>query len=114
MICPQCGTDNKEGYRFCANCGYKLEAPEPDEGVRGSRPAKPFKPVVTNEGQVSKGLIIASFFIPGLGHFLNGNTQKGALLLGGAVLLILTGIGYLLVGIYSAYDVYKTGGRPAA
>lgn len=114
MTCTNCGTDNKDGYRFCANCGSKLEAPEPDEGVRGSRPEKPFKPVVTDTPQVSKGLIIASLFIPGLGHFMNGNTQKGALLLGGAVLLVLTGIGYLIVGIYSAYDVYKTGGRPSA
>ena len=58
------------------------------------------------------GLVIGSLFIPGLGHFINGNNKKGAMLLGGAVLLVLTGIGYLLVGIYSAYDVYKTGGRP--
>lgn len=32
MKCPQCGTSNPEGFRFCGNCGFKLEqAPgEPD------------------------------------------------------------------------------------
>ena len=25
MKCPNCGSDNKEGYRFCSKCGTKLE-----------------------------------------------------------------------------------------
>lgn len=109
MTCTNCGTDNKEEYRFCANCGNELVAEEPDEGVRGHRP----QPVVKKNTGDDKplGLAIASFFIPGLGHFINGNTKKGAMLLGGAFLLIITGIGYFFVGAYSAYDVYQNGGR---
>ena len=109
MTCSNCGTENKEGYRFCANCGSALEVEKPDEGIRGHRPKTVQK---TGEGEKpNMGLVIGSFLIPGLGHFMNGNTKKGAMLLGGAFLLVLTGIGYLLVGVYSAYDVYKTGGR---
>ncbi len=109
MNCSNCGTENKEGYRFCANCGTELKTEEPDEGIRG-RHNKPVR-TVHSEEKKPVGLAIASFFIPGLGHFLNGNTQKGALLLGGAVLLVLTGIGYFLVGIYAAYDIYQNGGK---
>ncbi|MBW2733399.1 MAG: FHA domain-containing protein [Deltaproteobacteria bacterium] len=32
MICPQCGTENPEGFRFCGNCGFKLDAPAQDDG----------------------------------------------------------------------------------
>ena len=110
MTCSNCGTDNKEDYKFCANCGNPLEVAEPDEGIRGGHRPK----AVTHTPSSDKpglGLLIASFFIPGYGHFKAGNTQKGALLLGAAVLFIATGVGYLLVAIYSAYDVHQNGGR---
>ena len=110
MNCSNCGTDNKEGHRFCANCGTELEAEKPDEGIRGVRRSQQVISTHTDEKKPI-GLVIASFFIPGLGHFVNGNTKKGAMLLGGAVLLVLTGIGYFLVGAYAAYDVYQNGGR---
>ena len=109
MNCSNCGTENKEGYRFCANCGSQLAVEKPDEGIRGGGSRQVVN--THSDGKKSIGLVIASFFIPGLGHFVNGNTKKGALLLGGAVLLVLTGIGYFLVGAYSAYDVYQNGGR---
>ena len=110
MTCTNCGTENKADYKFCANCGSPLEVAEPDEGIRGGHRQKA---VVQQpqEDSPSWGLLIASFFIPGYGHFKAGNTQKGALLLGGAVLLIATGLGYLIVAVYSAYDVYQNGGR---
>ncbi len=110
MNCSNCGTENKEGYRFCANCGSPIEPARPDEGIRGHRQQKV---TTTSHGEEkpNMALVVGSFFIPGLGHFVNGNSKKGAMLLGGAFLLALTGIGYLLVGVYSAYDVYKTGGR---
>lgn len=35
MNCPQCGTENPEGFRFCGNCGFKLDAPaQEDAGAR--------------------------------------------------------------------------------
>ena len=104
MTCTHCGTDNKSEYRFCANCGEKLVAQQPDEGIRGNRAR-----AVTTAPQKPVGLAIASFFIPGLGHFMQGNTKKAGLLFGGAIVLILTGIGYFLVGVYAAYDIYNQG-----
>ena len=31
IICPKCGTKNKEEDTFCSNCGEKLPKPEPEE-----------------------------------------------------------------------------------
>lgn len=104
MTCSNCGTPNKPAYRFCANCGNTLAA-KPDEGIRGQR----IQRATATADKKPVGMAIASFFIPGLGHFLKGDTKKGGLLLGGAILLVLTGIGYFLVGIYAAYDIYKQG-----
>jgi len=28
MNCPQCSTENPDGFRFCGNCGFKLQADE--------------------------------------------------------------------------------------
>ena len=33
MKCQNCGTDNKEGAVFCANCGTKIEVPVVQEPV---------------------------------------------------------------------------------
>ena len=54
IICPDCGTTNKQGYRFCVKCGSKLPAagPEPaspapfsafeqSEPAAGPEPASP-------------------------------------------------------------------------
>lgn len=31
IVCPNCGTENGEGTKFCCNCGTKLEPPAPPE-----------------------------------------------------------------------------------
>lgn len=36
MICPQCGTENKAGDRFCLECGTALDAPAPEAHVNGT------------------------------------------------------------------------------
>ena len=28
MKCPQCGTENQSGFKFCVKCGLNLENPE--------------------------------------------------------------------------------------
>src|SRR5712692_6133480 len=33
MICPDCGTENREGRKFCSNCGRALAAPCPACGT---------------------------------------------------------------------------------
>lgn len=39
MNCPACGTDNREGARFCRGCGASLIAPAPMPDVEGVEPA---------------------------------------------------------------------------
>ena len=33
IICPNCGTTNKQGYRFCVKCGSKLPAARPEPAI---------------------------------------------------------------------------------
>ncbi len=52
---------------------------------------------------------VLSFFIPGIGQFMNGQMQKGAIFLLIAIILGLLsgGIIYLLMMIFCAFDAYK-------
>ncbi len=33
MICPACGYENKEGDKFCADCGTSLEIPTTENSI---------------------------------------------------------------------------------
>jgi pSer/pThr/pTyr-binding forkhead associated (FHA) protein/ribosomal protein L40E len=33
MNCPKCGAENPEGFRFCGNCGFKLDQPQQQNGA---------------------------------------------------------------------------------
>lgn len=57
---------------------------------------------------------IISFFIPGLGQIIAGETQKGIMLLIAAIVLYViyfiipfAGILSLILSIYAAYDAYQ-------
>ncbi|MDP1553451.1 MAG: hypothetical protein Q8M06_10605 [Methanobacteriaceae archaeon] len=58
---------------------------------------------------------IISFFIPGLGQIIAGETQKGIILLIAAIVLYVLyfmiipfiGILSLILSIYAAYDAYQ-------
>ncbi len=39
MICPKCGEDNSEKFRFCGMCGALLDSRQPDSRVADNRPA---------------------------------------------------------------------------
>lgn len=54
MICPECGTDNRPGARFCAKCGAPLPTetvawapPSPDEPAFAAPPPPPPPPMPT-------------------------------------------------------------------
>ena len=55
--CPECGTVNKDGQKFCGECGCKLPSAEeeadvpkaPEQGVKGTTPNKPEKAVTPKE-----------------------------------------------------------------
>lgn len=37
MICPACGNENKEGNRFCGECGKSLAAPAGKDSKKSSK-----------------------------------------------------------------------------
>jgi Pyruvate/2-oxoacid:ferredoxin oxidoreductase gamma subunit len=53
---------------------------------------------------------VVSFFLPGLGQALNGQTTKGGVIFVGAV---MTGFLCGLAGLFAAYDAYKIAERRA-
>jgi TM2 domain-containing membrane protein YozV len=52
---------------------------------------------------------ILSFFVPGLGQFINGDIKKGAVMLVLAIVLFAptVGVGWLAVAIWSAVDAHR-------
>jgi uncharacterized membrane protein YvbJ len=91
MFCPQCGTDNPNGARFCGSCGASLP--------HAARPAQPGDPQHEGVSQGLKiGVAVASLIIPLIGiilgiiYMLDSNPQKNAagrlwLLVGGGVVV---------------------------
>jgi len=53
--------------------------------------------------------LILSILIPGVGQFYNNDVKKGAIMLGGAILLgVLTlGLAWLGILVWSAVDAYQ-------
>ena len=77
--------------------------------MRGGAP-----PVTTSETRVATGtnpvlVAIVSFFIPGVGQFINGDMKKGAVMLVLALVLFVPtiGIGTVATQIWSAVDAYR-------
>ena len=111
--CSKCGTENKKESNFCINCGAKIIV------ETGRRNPTAHKSPITNSSGGSTGELavgktpvlacILSVLIVGLGQFYNGDTKKGAIMLGAAVLLgvVSAGIVWLALAVYSAYDAYQ-------
>jgi TM2 domain-containing membrane protein YozV len=107
------------------------QAPPPQGGyydprVRGGAQYQPGLPVTGADGRLyasGKNPVVAvllSFLIPGVGQFYNGDSKKGAIMLGAwFVSVILTTVavgivGIIVVWIWSMVDAYKvaTGKTP--
>ncbi len=135
MNCANCGFGNAETARFCVRCGVALAAaatqraapyaPAPADATHPygapSYPAHPSGPTMpTQRGmyhqhpqfQQAGGnpplAAILSVFIPGLGQLYNGDTKKGMVMFGGAVVgLLFLGLGWLAMMIWGAIDAWQ-------
>lgn len=115
MFCAQCGAPNDDLAKFCQKCGSPVSgAAQPDAGggdprMRGAsttvRAAAHPAPTTKNPTVAT----ILSVLIAGAGQFYNGDMKKGAVMLGGAILLGAgtAGLGWLAIVIWSAVDAYR-------
>ena len=99
--CPYCAEEIQEKAIKCKHCGELL-----NENKATENSAKKIKE--------SAGcfVMIISFFIPGVGQFVQGKTGAGVLFLAGAIVTscFSFGIGWLIAGLLSAVtcsDIYK-------
>ena len=115
MFCAQCGAPNDDTAKFCQKCGSAIAGTAQaavsggDPRMRGAsadvRVAAP--PAAT--GKNPTVATILSVLIAGAGQFYNGDMKKGAVMLGGAILLGAgtAGLGWLAIAIWSAVDAYR-------
>lgn len=106
MKCQQdgCGAENPSAARFCGRCGTALP---PDLRVRRAGGAHAGALTLAPPAAKSPGLAAVLCIVPGLGQVYNEDFRKGAVMFVASVLLLATGIGYLLVLGWSAYDAYQ-------
>ena len=110
--CTNCGAENSENSNFCINCGEKIII---ETGRRNQKQQGPIQQNTGNApGEYATGktpvlATILSLLVVGLGQFYNGDTKKGAIMLGIAIILgiVSAGIVWLAFAIYSAYDAYQ-------
>lgn len=126
MFCPHCASANDDAARFCVQCGRALPVAASAPGTGGapptsriySAPPDPSYPTPppgaydVAQYAVGKNPVIAlilSLLIVGLGQFYNGDTKKGLIMLGAAIVggLLTVGIVWILVAIWSAVDAYR-------
>lgn len=119
MFCSNCGAQSADTAKFCEKCGTALADPAPaaptvDTRVRGIETAPPAPAVSAASPQVLAGknpaiALVLSLVIPGVGQFYNSDIKKGALMLGGAILLgaLTGGLGYVAFWIWSMIDAYQ-------
>ena len=119
MFCANCGAQSADTARFCEKCGAAIAAAAPvaptvDTRVRGIETAPPASATSAGSPQVVAGknpaiALVLSLVIPGVGQFYNSDIKKGALMLGGAILLgaLTGGLGYVAFWIWSMFDAYQ-------
>src|SRR4051794_25874870 len=99
MYCNKCGTPNNEAARFCERFGLVLGEQAAAAAAGGVPVSAPVAQVISVDPRV-RGIavsgpssekipavaVVLSLFIPGAGQFYNGDSKRGALMLGGALL----------------------------
>jgi TM2 domain-containing membrane protein YozV len=113
MFCSNCGAQNTDTSKFCEKCGGALTAAAPtapaiDTRMRGVE-AAPHQTGQVVSGKNPTVAVALSFLLAGVGQFYNGDVKKGALMLGGSIVLgiITGGLVYLAVWIWSMIDAYQ-------
>ena len=73
-FCPDCGSELRDGVRFCDKCGARIvtDYSSPNSGAAN------YAIYRSNEKSMVIALLI-SFFVTGLGIAYAGNTQKGVI-----------------------------------
>lgn len=119
MFCAQCGAPNEAPAKFCFKCGAPLVQAAPSASDPRTRTGA--SPVAVTEPRVATGknpilATVLSLVIVGLGQFYNGDTKKGAVMLGiAAVLALVTaGVAWLAIAIWSAVDAYRVASGTAS
>lgn len=118
MFCPNCGFQNKESAKFCANCGYALTAatPAPSPALPQSAPMTAMQPAPLPSAPPSAPYPVAApkskstalileillglFGFLGFGWIYVGETQRG----------VITLIGYIVFAIVSVITITLTAG----
>lgn len=86
MNCPHCGYDNREGVRFCANCGNELAPPwaisSPNPSMLSQPPKYAYpptyaRPIKDRSVAYILEILPGLFGILGIGWFYAGNTNAG-------------------------------------
>jgi len=102
LDCPNCGVRVDSNDKFCGACGSDLNAILNNKIERSEKKKYAQKkiPVLAT---------ILSLLIIGLGQLYNGDMKKGVMLFIVGVLagFFSAGIGWLFIGIYSAFDAYR-------
>lgn len=125
MFCANCGTSNKEGDKFCLQCGSPLAEPvtgtvKVSEGGRPTHPSEPVarKAIAPDRSNISpKSRLVAallSLFFGTLGaaRIYVGKTRSGVVMLvlglvGYATIIILIGIvPIVIVAIWAWIDFF--------
>jgi TM2 domain-containing membrane protein YozV len=124
MYCNKCGTPNNEAARFCERCGLVLGEQAAAAAAGGVPVSAPVAQVISVDPRV-RGIavsgeknpvvaVVLSLFIPGAGQFYNGDSKRGALMLGGALLSLMlvaftigvfTGLAVWIWSMVNAYNV---------
>lgn len=123
MKCSRCGHENLPQAKFCAKCGAAMSVspPSPPPTPSPSPQPPPVPPAGTKlvypkNPPINPNLSWLNLFIPGLSHFMMGQTMKGVVWLVGCFVLWAVALGWA-VQIASAVDGYMVGkvlqsGRP--
>jgi len=97
MFCPECGTKNEEGAKFCAGCGESLVLATASN-IRSQKPKKPM------------GLILIIFYSGFWG--IVGMILGGVMLLGTSLSILVGILGIIIFGLsilelVAAYGVWS-------